>query len=133
MRTGWWLRRFSAQVTPVVGVCRVPVASRKSPPEFVGGGVLVAGELEGEQAVEVAGDDGQGGVEVDVERDAGGEGVEVEAADVGVELVLDHHPLGVAGEQVLGGVIRSLVISRVGWSRPMLRDGDLADLGADVR
>src|SRR6266545_1410739 len=29
MRTGWWLRRFSAQVTPVPVMCRVPVASRK--------------------------------------------------------------------------------------------------------
>jgi hypothetical protein len=25
MRTGWWLRRFSAQVTPVSSICRVPV------------------------------------------------------------------------------------------------------------
>ena len=39
-------------------------------PEFVGGGVLVAGEFAGEEAVEVAGDDGQGGVDVDVEREA---------------------------------------------------------------
>ena len=40
------------------------------PPEFVGGGVLVAGELAGEEAVEVPGDDGEGGVEVDVQREA---------------------------------------------------------------
>jgi len=31
IRTGWWLRRFSAQVTPVSVMCRVPVASRKCP------------------------------------------------------------------------------------------------------
>ena len=29
IRTGWWLRRFSAQVTPVSVMCEVPVASRK--------------------------------------------------------------------------------------------------------
>ena len=33
-------------------------------PDAVGGGVFVAGELAGEEPVEVAGDDGQGGVEV---------------------------------------------------------------------
>ena len=39
------------------------------PPDRVGGGAGVAGQVAGEQAVEVAGDDGEGGVEVDVERD----------------------------------------------------------------
>ena len=54
-------------------------------------------------------------------RGTGGQGVEVEAGDVGVELVLDDHPLGVASEEVLAAVVRPLVISRVGWSWPMLR------------
>src|SRR5258708_38486906 len=88
-------------------------------PDPVGGGGFVAGQLEREQPVGVPGDDGQGGVQVHVEWDAAGEGVEVESADVGVELVFDHHPLGVAGEQVFGGVARSWVISRVGSSRAM--------------
>jgi len=81
-------------------MCRVPVASRKSRQIRSGGGVLVPGQLEREQPVEVPGDDGERGVQVDVERDAGGQRVEVESADVGVQLVFRHHPLGVAGEQV---------------------------------
>jgi hypothetical protein len=101
-------------------MCRVPVVSRKSCQIPVGGGVLVPGQLEREQPVEVPGDDGERGVQVDVERDAGGQRVEVESADVGVQLVFRHHPLGVAGEQVPSAVVRSLVMSRVGSSRPML-------------
>ena len=85
MRTGWWLRRFSAQVTLVSSMCRLPVASRKSPPEGFGGGALVPGQLERQQPVQVPGHDGQCGVQVHVERDAAGERVEVESADVGVE------------------------------------------------
>jgi hypothetical protein len=49
------------------------------------------------------------------------DGVEVEPAYLGVQLVLDGHPLGVAREQVRGRVARSWVISRVGSSRQMLR------------
>jgi hypothetical protein len=40
----------------------------------------------------------------------------VEAADVGVQFVLDHHPLGVASEQVLGGgggEVASIIAMRV--------------------
>ena len=77
---GWWLRRLSAQVTLVPSMCRVPLASRKSRHRGPG-------------------NDGQGGVQVHVEGDAAGEGVEMEPADVGVQFVLHHHPLGVAGEQ----------------------------------
>src|SRR6266545_4326527 len=86
----------------------------------VGGGVLVAGQVAGEEAVEVAGDDGEGGVQVDVERHAGRPCVEAESADVGVELVFDEHPFGVAGEQVVGGG-GVAVGDQQGWSRPMLR------------
>jgi hypothetical protein len=39
-------------------------------PELVGGGALVTGQSAGEEAVEVAGDDGQDGIDVDVERKA---------------------------------------------------------------
>jgi hypothetical protein len=53
-------------------------------PELVGGGGLVAGQAAGQEPVEVAGDDGQGGVQVDVERDAAGQGVQVEPGDGGV-------------------------------------------------
>ena len=38
------------------------------PPEGFGGGALVPGQLERQQPVEVACDDGQRGVQVDVER-----------------------------------------------------------------
>ena len=41
------------------------------PPDGVGGGVFVARQLACEQAVQVAGDDGESGVQVDVERDGG--------------------------------------------------------------
>ena len=56
----------------VVGEVEGAGAVEEVAPEAVGGGVLVAGELAGEQSVEVAGDHGQGGVEVDVERQAAG-------------------------------------------------------------
>jgi hypothetical protein len=46
----------------------------------------------------------------------------VESADVGVEFVFDAHAFGVAGVQdSWRGVVRSLLMSRVGSSRPMLR------------
>ena len=76
-------------------MCRVPVASRKSRHRVSGVAFLVPGQLEREQPVEVPGDDGERGVQVNVERDAAGEGVEVEPADVGVQFVSGHHPLGV--------------------------------------
>ena len=57
-------------VSASVVVWMVPVASRKWRQSLSGVAVLVAGELAGEEAVEVAGDDGQGGVDVDVEREA---------------------------------------------------------------
>ena len=50
------------------------------------------------------------------------EGVEVEPGDVGVELVLDDHPFGVADRRgPRPGLVKSSVISRVGCSWPMLR------------
>jgi hypothetical protein len=82
----------------VVGEAEGAGAVEEVAPDAVGGGVLVAGEAAGEEPVDVAGDDGQGGVEVDVERQARGQGVEVEAGDLGVEFVLDAHSFGVAGE-----------------------------------
>lgn len=102
------------------------------PPDPVRGGVLVSGQLEGEQPVEVAGDDSQRGVEVDVERDTGGERVQVESADVGVQLVFDHHPLGVAGEQVFGGGGEVVGDQQGGLVAADAADGDLADPGADA-
>src|SRR5215468_3312853 len=102
------------------------------PPDPVWGGVLVPVELAGEQPVEVAGGDGERGVQVDVERDAAGEGVEVEPGDVGVQLVFDHHPLGVAGEQVLAGGDQVVGDQQGGFVAADVLDRDLADLGADV-
>ena len=54
----------------VVGEVQRAGAVEEVAPDAVGGGVLVAGESAGEEPVEVAGDDGQGGVEVDVEGQA---------------------------------------------------------------
>ena len=42
-------------------------------PELVGGRAFVALKPSGEEVVEVAGDDGEGGVEVDVQGQAAGE------------------------------------------------------------
>ena len=98
-------------------------------PDGVGGGGLVSVQVAGEEAVEVAGDDGQGGVEVDVERDAAGERVEVEPGDVGVELVFDLHAFGVAGEQVFaGGIVKLLTLCGgcEDWSLWRLRRGTRA-------
>src|SRR6266849_6763947 len=73
----------------------------------LGGRVLVALQAAGQQAVDAAGDHGQGGVHVHVEGQARGQGVHLEALDVGGQLVFDEHPLGVAGEEVpgLGGCV----------------------------
>src|SRR5258708_11942810 len=62
------------------------------PPDPVGGGVFVPGQLEDEQPAQVPGDHGQRGVLVYVEVDAGGKRVEVEPADVGIQLVSRHQP-----------------------------------------
>ena len=61
-----------AQVDGEGVVCEVEGAGavEEVAPDAVRGGVLVAGEPAGEEPVEVAGDDGQGGVEVDVEGQA---------------------------------------------------------------
>jgi hypothetical protein len=68
MRTGRWLRRARSAVTPPEVMRRVPVSFRKCR-QIVSGWCRVAGQSAGEQAVEVAGHDGEGGVEIDVERD----------------------------------------------------------------
>src|ERR1700758_2356376 len=91
------------------------------------GGGFVAGEVAGEEAVEVAGDDGEGGVEVDVERQAGGQRVEVESADVGVEFVFDEHAFCVAGEHVLGGGGEVVGDQEGGVVAADVSHGDLAD------
>ncbi len=85
------------------------------------------------QPVEVAGDDGERGVQVDVERDAAGQRVEAEPADVGVELVFDQHPLGVPGEQVFGRGVEVVGDEQGGLVAADVLDRDLADLGADAR
>ena len=104
-------------------------------PQPVGGGQLVEGQLAGKQAVAVAGQHGEGGVEVNVEGQPRGQGVEVETRDVRVHLVLDDHPLGVAAEQVLGrsgqvvgdeqgGLVWPMSRTatwRRGWSMPLRR------------
>ncbi len=104
------------------------------PPDGVGGGAFVAWQLAGEQPVEVAGDDGEGGVQVDVERDAGGQRVEAEAGDAGIQLVLDEHPLGVPGEQVFGrgGILQVVGDEQGGLVAADVADGDLADRRADA-
>jgi len=56
----------------------------------------------------------------------------VESADVGVELVFHHHPLGVAGEQVLAGGGDVVGDDQGGLVAADVLDGDLADLAADV-
>src|SRR5207302_6593961 len=100
-----WVVAAQVQRAGDAGVVDVqgPGGVQEVPPEGFGGGFFVAGQLERQQPVQVPGHDGERGVEVHVERDAAGERVEVEPADVGVQLVFDHHPLGVAGEQVLAG------------------------------
>ena len=45
---------------------------------------------------------GERGVEFEVEGQARGEGVGLAAGEVGVELVLDDHPLHVAAEEIFG-------------------------------
>jgi hypothetical protein len=55
----------------------------------------------------------------------------VEPADVGVQFVFRHHPLGAADAQVPGWVARSRVISRVLAAADLLQ-GDLADLRTDA-
>ena len=101
-------------------------------PDGVGGGGVVSGQVAGEEAVEVAGEDGEGGVEVDVEWDAAGERVEVEAGDVGVEFVFDAHAFGVAGEQVLARGGEVVGDEQGGFVAADVADSDLADLGVDV-
>ena len=76
MRAGWWLRRFRAQVTSVSGDVQGAGGVEEVPPQGFGGGLLVPGQLERQQPVQVPGHDGQGGVQVDVERDAAGQRVE---------------------------------------------------------
>jgi hypothetical protein len=56
----------------------------------------------------------------------------VEPADVGVELVFHHHPLGVAGEQVLAGRGEVVGDDQGGLVAADVLDRDLADLAADV-
>jgi hypothetical protein len=112
-------------------MCRVPVASRKSR-QRVPGVALVPVELEPQQPVQVPGGDGQGGIEVDVEGDATGEGVEVEPADIGVQLVLGHHPLGVAGEKVLAGAGEVVGDDQGGLVAADVLDRDLVYPGADA-
>src|SRR5665811_1787837 len=95
-------------------------------PEPVGGGEFVTGQFAGQEAVAVAGEHGEGGVQVDVQRQPGGQGVEVETGDVGVEFVLDDHPFGVAGEQVFGWRGEVVGDQQGGLVVADVADGDLA-------
>src|SRR5260370_35734990 len=79
-----------------------------------------------------AGPAGPGAARADVGGAAAGEGVEVEPADVGVELVFRHHPLGVAGEQVLAGRGEVAGDEQGGLVAADVADGDPPDLSADA-
>ena len=88
--------------------------------DLAGLGVGVAAHASGEEAVEAAGDDQEGHVEVDLEADGGGERVHVEEAHGVGERVLDEHALGVAGDElrgrgasVVGQQDRRLVVAEV--------------------
>ena len=69
--------------------------------DVAGLGVAVAAHATGEQAIESAGDHQQRHIEVDFESHRRGEGVHVEEADGIRERVLDQHPAGVAGDELL--------------------------------
>src|SRR5258706_584204 len=94
--------------------------------------VVRAGGGGGGRREGVPGPQGGGGVGVGVGGDAGGGGVGVNPADVGIELVSRHHPLGVAGEQVPGGGGQVVGDQQGGLVPADVFHRDLADLGADV-
>ena len=56
----------------------------------------------------------------------------MEPADVGVELVFDHHPFGVAGEQVAGRGGQVVGDQQGGLVTADVLHRDLADLRADL-
>ena len=60
---------------------------------------IARGQFEGEQAVEVVGQHGDGEVEVDLDDHRGGEPVEVEEGELLGDGLLDEPALGVAAEQ----------------------------------
>ncbi len=70
--------------------------------DVTGLGIGIAPHPPRQQAVEAAGDDEQGHVEINFQADRRREGVQVEETDSIREGIFDQHPVGITRDQLFG-------------------------------
>ena len=96
-----------------------------------GGAALEAGwQLQGEQAVEIVGQDGHGEIEIDLDDHGGGEPVEMEEGQLLGNRLLDQPAAGVAAQELGEGAVEVVgeQQGRAAARAGAAQDGDLAQL-----